>query len=281
MKGIVDRLMSVRAVRTVMAVMGSAGALGLPLLAMALAFTTMFALIPAVLLLSGVLGWFVADPVIQQDLLGQLIAAVPPLAGLFEDQLESLVESRAALSIVGLLGLIWGASNFYAALDEVMRRFFPGGKARGFVSQRLRGIVAVAVLVGLVIGTIAMGGIWTFLQSTLGVLGPMLSLAMPLLSITLVTVIVLVVYRYVPTAPPPWRAALPPAIVAGIGIGLLTSLFAVLAPVLVGGLQAFGVIATVFAGFIWLNFCYQMLLYGAAWARYRRDAAQLQDRPAA
>jgi membrane protein len=206
---------------------------------------------------------------------------VPPLAGLFEDQLESLVESRAALSIVGLLGLIWGASNFYAALDEVMRRFFPGGKARGFVSQRLRGIVAVAVLVGLVIGTIAMGGIWTFLQSTLGVLGPMLSLAMPLLSITLVTVIVLVVYRYVPTAPPPWRAALPPAIVAGIGIGLLTSLFAVLAPVLVGGLQAFGVIATVFAGFIWLNFCYQMLLYGAAWARYRRDAAQLQDRPAA
>ena len=32
-----------------------------------------------------------------------------------------------------------------------------------------------------------------------------------------------------------------------------------------------GVIATAFAVLIWLNFSYQMLLYGAAWARVRRD----------
>ena len=32
------------------------------------------------------------------------------------------------------------------------------------------------------------------------------------------------------------------------------------------------VIATVFAALIWLNFSYQILLYGAAWARIRRDA---------
>jgi uncharacterized BrkB/YihY/UPF0761 family membrane protein len=84
-------------------------------------------------------------------------------------------------------------------------------------------------------------------------------------------VVVLAIYLLIPAAPPSWRAALPPAIVAGLGIGLLTQLFGILTPWLVGGLLAFGVIATVFAALIWLNFSYQILLYGAAWARIRRD----------
>jgi membrane protein len=279
MKGLLDRVMQHRIVRLLMAVMASAGALGLPLLAMALAFTTMFAIIPALLLLSGVLGWLVTDPQRQQEVLAELIAAAPPLASLFEDQMDALVEGRGGLSIVGVLGLLWGASNFYAALDEVMRRFFPGGERRGFVAQRIRGALAVIILVGLVIGTIALSGVWAFIQTTLADFGPLLSLLMPLLSIALFTVVVFVVYRFVPMAPPDARSAIPPAIVAGTGIGLLTNLFTVLAPVLVGGLQAFGVIAAVFAGFIWLNFCYQLLLYGAAWARYRRDARRLEEPP--
>jgi uncharacterized BrkB/YihY/UPF0761 family membrane protein len=81
----------------------------------------------------------------------------------------------------------------------------------------------------------------------------------------------LLVYMVVPTAPPSLRAALPPAILAGIGIGLLTNLFSLLAPLLIGGLAGFGVIATVFGALVWLNFSYQILLYGAAWARVRRD----------
>jgi membrane protein len=277
--GLVERVKRSRIARLAQAVMGSAGAVGLPLMAMALAYTTMFAIIPLLLLLSGVLGFFVSDPQRQQEVLEQLVAALPPLENLFEDQLENLVEQRNTLSIVGLVGLIWGSSNFYAALDEVMRRFFPGGDVRSFISRRIRGVVAVLVLVAVVVGTIALSSLWAIIQTTLEEFGPLLSLVMPLLTIAIMTLVVLIVYRYVPTAPPGWRAALPPAIVAGLAIGLLTSLFTLLAPVMLGGLQAFGVIATVFAAFVWLNFTYQILLFGAAWARYRRDALRLEDRP--
>ncbi len=83
--------------------------------------------------------------------------------------------------------------------------------------------------------------------------------------------VVLAIYKLVPTAPPSFRAAVLPAVVAGVGIGLLTNLFGILAPWLIGGLSAFGVVATAFAVLIWLNFSFQMLLYGAAWARLRRD----------
>jgi membrane protein len=268
-------------IRRVMAVVGAANAAGGPLLASALAFSTMFAIIPGLLLLSGVLGWVVDDPLVRADLLARLVAYVPPLAEAMTDSLEGVVRTRGALSLIGLVGLIWGASNFYAALDEVMRRFFPGGGIRGFVERRVRGVIAVSVLVLLVVVTIALSGLWGAIETLVGIeLARTLRWAAPLLSLPLMIVVVLLVYRLVPTAPPSTRAALPPAIVAGIGIGLLTNLFTVLAPVLIGGLAGFGILAAVFGAFVWLNFCFQMLLYGAAWARYRRDRLRLSVDPA-
>jgi uncharacterized BrkB/YihY/UPF0761 family membrane protein len=94
----------------------------------------------------------------------------------------------------------------------------------------------------------------------------------PLGALVVLVAVVLGIFLLVPTAPPSVRAALPPAVLAGLGIGLLTNLFGLLAPWLIGGLLAFGLIATVFAALIWLNLSYQILLYGAAWARLRRDA---------
>jgi membrane protein len=278
-QGIAAAITDFWVVRRVMAVMEAANMAGAPLLAAALAFTTMFALVPVLLLLAGVLGWLIEDPATRAELLAQLVAQVPPLEQALAGSLEAVVEARGALSLVGLIGLLWGASNFYQALDEVMRRLFPGGEIRGFVSRRVRGVIAVLVLVGLVVGTITLGGLWAFLEGLLGAVdnefvfwgvGLLVSLAVAI-------VVVLIVYRFVPTAPPTVRAALLPAVVAGIGIGLLTNLFTLLAPLLVGGLQAFGVLAAIFGALIWLNFCYQMLLYGAAWARYRRDREKLAD----
>lgn len=264
-------------VRQVMAVMEAANQAGAPLLAAALAFTTMFALVPVLLLLAGILGWVVDDPATRAALLAQLVALVPPLEPVLAGSLEAVVEARGALSLVGLIGLLWGASNFYQALDEVMRRLFPGGAVRGFVSRRVRGVVAVVVLVGLVVGAIALGGLWAYLEGLLDELGSELLLWLVGLAVSVLVsiVVALIVYRFVPTAPPTVRAALLPAVVAGTGIGLLTSLFTLVAPLLVGGLQAFGVLAAIFGAFIWLNFCYQMLLYGAAWARFRRDRQKL------
>lgn len=278
---LVERITQNSVVRRVLAVMESANAAGAPLLATALAYTTMFAIIPGVILTAGVLGWLIAEPEVRAALLSELVAYVPPLAPIFEGSLETLVRERGTLSIIGLVGLLWGASNFYAALDEVMRRLFPGGGVRGFIAVRARGAIAVLVLVLLVVGTILLGGLWGFLQSTLasalGDMSGVLPFFLPLLSIVILTLVVLGTYLWVPTAPPSVRAALPPAIVAGIGIGLLTNLFTLLAPLLVGGLAGLGVITTVFAAFIWLNFTFQLLLWCAAWARYRRDRLRLED----
>jgi len=122
----------------------------------------------------------------------------------------------------------------------------------------------------LIVGTISLSGVWALLDELVGGL-LIWRFAAPLITLAAMVLVVLAVYKLVPTAPPSLRAASWPAIVAGVAIGLLTNLFSVLAPLLIGGLSGFGVIATVFGALVWLNLSYQILLLGAAWARLRRD----------
>jgi membrane protein len=263
-----------------LAVLETGNEAGATLFSATLAFSTLFAVIPLLLLLSGLLGWVVDDAAERQALMDQLVSYVPPLADVMERTLAGAVRERGALSIVGLVGLLWGASAFYGGLDEVMRRLFPGGGVRGQVSRRIRGVVTVVVLVGLIIGTVSLSGVWALVDQLVGNLA-VWRYAVPALALAVMVLVVLAVYLLVPTRPPNWRAALPPAITAGIGIGLLTNLFGLLAPLLIGGLSGLGVLATVFGALVWLNFSYQILLYGAAWARLRRDDAEARSRMAA
>jgi uncharacterized BrkB/YihY/UPF0761 family membrane protein len=101
----------------------------------------------------------------------------------------------------------------------------------------------------------------------------------PLFAITVASFVCLVVYVLVPADTPGWRAALPPAIAAGVGIGLLTSLFGLVSQYLVGGFTALGVLSSVFVALVWFNWVFQMLLYGGAWARLRRDRRQMRGVP--
>src|SRR5215212_2408020 len=262
------------AVSAAMAVLGIANDAGAPLLAAALAFNAIFAIVPGLLLLSGILGWAIEDVESRTKLLNDLVALLPPLRAAILDSLNGVVRERGGLTIVGLVGLLWGASSFYGALDEVMRRIFAGGPVRGFIEQRVRGLLSVIGLVAIVAVTVLTSGIWTVVVTSVGALpgaAVALTVAGPLLLVAFSVIAVLLVYVLVPTAPPGWRAAWLPAVVAGLGIGLLTSVFSALAPILVGGLAGFGVIATVFGALVWLNLGFQILLYGAAWARLRRE----------
>jgi membrane protein len=267
---IATRITTNRYVRPALDVVNVANDTGATLFAAALAFGTMFAFIPLILLASGVIGWLIADPGQRASLLSQLVSYVPPLADFFRTSLEGVVSGRGALSIIGVIGLLWGASAFYGVLDEVMRRIFSGGGVRNEFSRRIRGFATIVIML-LVVGiTISLSGVWALLDQLVGELVIWRYLA-PLFTIAVMVLVVLLVYLVVPTAPPSVRAGLPPAILAGLGIGILTNVFSLLAPLLIGGMAGFGVIATVFGALVWLNFSYQILLYGAAWARVRRD----------
>ncbi len=267
------RLLRDRRVAEVQAVTFAVGEASGGLLAAGLAFNALFAMIPALLFMVGLLGFVIGDPARAQEIVESLVERVPAVADLADAVLGQLVAGAGAFSVVGIIGVAWGASGFYSSLDEAMRRLFPGGAPRGIVSQRIRGVVAVFGLVGAALAAVTANSVVSLLDAVL-ILPPGIETVRVLSTFLMMGVFILVVlftYLVVPTASPPLRAALPPALLAGIGIGLLTALFSVLAPFLVGRLSGLGLLATVFGALVWLRLVFEMLVYGAGWARIRRD----------
>jgi len=260
-------------VAEIQAVTSAVGEASGGLLAAGLAFNALFAIIPALLFMIGLLGFLIGDPARAQEIVESLVDRVPAVADLADAVLDQLVAGRGAFSIVGIVGVAWGASGFYGSLDETMRRMFPGGAPRSIIAQRIRGMVAVFGLVGAALAAVMATSVVSLLDAV-SILPEGIEWIRVLSTILMIVVFILVVlftYLVVPTASPPLRAALPPALVAGVGIGLLTALFSVLAPFLVGRLSGLGLLATVFGALVWLRLIFEMLVYGAGWARIRRD----------
>ncbi|MGZ8527615.1 MAG: YhjD/YihY/BrkB family envelope integrity protein, partial [Candidatus Limnocylindrales bacterium] len=90
--------------------------------------------------------------------------------------------------------------------------------------------------------------------------------------------VVAVIYRMVPTDAPSWRAIRRPAAAAGVALAVLTGIFAVLTPRLIGALQVYAAFVGVFAAMIWLSYVAQTLLIGAAWV-HRRAQVEAERRP--
>lgn len=244
-----------------------------------LAYGALFAVIPGMLLLISVLLIVIDNPDTRQQAIAWLIEQVPPLKDFAQQIVDSVANQARVGTVVGLVAFIWGASGFYLGLEGAMQRLFPGPGRRDPIMGRIRGAIAVLLVVGAVVGVVLLN----YVASTVDVirqlgadLAVLVPVATPLVAVGIASFIALAVYRLVPADAPSWRAAWAPALVAGIGIGLLTSLFGLVSQYLVGGLTAIGTLASVFVALVWFNWVFQILLYGGAWARLRRDRRHLR-----
>ncbi len=259
-------------VRAIISVYDTAGG---GLLASGLAFSALFALLPALLLIVGVTGFLVEDPRRQGAIVEELGRVLPPLKELLRASLAEAGRGAVSFSALGIVTLIWGASRFYVTLDEAFARIFVESPRRGLVSRSIRGIAAVVALVAAYVLAIVVTSVASILEEV-SVAGPAEHLARlvarvvsPILAAGAFAVGVALVYRLVPTHRPRWRTIGPPALLAGAVLAGFTGLFAYLAPRLIGTLAVFGAFFAVFAAMVWLSVGFQVLLLGAAWVRLR------------
>lgn len=269
------------------------------MLAGGLSYFGFFTVVPALLLFTSLLGILIEDAALRQDLISGLLDQVDPLYGVAESVIDGLAGSARTGTIVGVLGLLWGASGFYGALQGAMQRMFPGPGSRDFLQTRLRGVLAVLLILGSMLTAVILlfviPTVVTWLTTTcqavtvdqprvlqalcdldLGriseAIGPVAAMAVSFLA-------VIFVYVAIPPDGPSLRQAFGPALIAGVAIGLFTSLFGWVAPLLVRHWAGLGVVGSVFVALIWFNLVFQVLLYGAALARLRRDRDRTRTGP--
>jgi membrane protein len=246
------------------------------LLAGGLTYSALFALLPCLLLVSGVLGLIVDDPDRRRAIVEGIGESLPPLRGLVEASLQSMADGAAAFGTIGLIGFAWGVSRFYGSLDDAFARIFSDAPKRGLLARTIRGILSVGLLVSVFIVALALTGIGSLLaEEATGRLGPETRLFWQLITPVLTTLVfvaaIAAIYRLVPARHVPWRALLLPAIIVGIALAVVTQLFSYIAPRLIGSAAIYGTFIAVFAAMVWLSTGFQVLLIGAAWVRERLE----------
>ncbi len=246
------------------------------LLAGGLAYAALFAIVPAVVLLAGVIGLFYADPIDRAEVIAIVVGVLPPMRDLIEVVLTEAARDAAPISIVGAIFLVWGTSRFVVAFEDAIARVMGGDQRRGLLVSNLAAIGAVVLMVAAIPATAILSTVLAFLEAgeQVGVvqaLGAAISVGLGTLPFLATIGAMILVYRIVPQPTPRWRAVIPPGIAIGFALTAIARVFAFLAPKLIGAAALLGTLATVFAALAWLALSFQAILIGAAWVRDRGD----------
>lgn len=262
-----------RRVVTARAVLDRYNAAGGGLLAAGIAFNTIFALVPLVLFAGGILGLFVSDPEQVAAIAALLTEWAPPLAGIVDEVVEGLTSQSPSLSLLGLVGVVWGATRLFASLEEGVTAMFAGAPRRSVVVRTVRRLASITVLAAVVVGAFFLTSLASFaaelLPSGFDVPAVVLNLGLLALAVVLTSLALGAIYGLLPPLRPDTAALALPSVAVAVALVVLTRLLAVVAPRVLGANFVYGTLGAIFVALGWLGLTYSLILIGAAWVRER------------
>jgi membrane protein len=220
------------------------------------------AMFPMILGALAIIGLVVNGPGIQGHAQTAILRAFPGQSGTELNKLvtHDLPHYAGLLGIAGILGLVWGATNFFGSLEFCLSRIFEFPQ-RSFLRQRAMGAVMMFVLVAALLIAV--------LSNTLMNLAPVMAGIGPVAGFLAMAALTLTIYRLVPNRTFRIRQLWPGALVSGVLIELITLLFPIYAK-LAHGFDTYGQsLALFFLLATWLFFLSEFILVGALWNRVR------------
>jgi membrane protein len=227
------------------------------------------------LVLGVVVGSFVLGEGEARRLVIEQVEAGSPLdAETVGTIIDSVIESRGAMSIISIGFLTWSALGVFSALSNGISRVFENAPKRPFVRDKLIGLLLMATTGILAVASVVIGVVTGILQQVAnefvaGLPGGatavwLIGLLAPLL---LIFVAFWVIYRVVPNRPVGWGEVLPGAIVAAVLWTILRFGFTWYATNVANYESAFGPISTGITLLVFLYFASVIVLLGAEFAR--------------
>ncbi len=230
----------------------------------ALAFQGFLCMFPLILGLLVILGLVIRDPGVQAQVQSAISSVFPSDAGPQVRQALSGVQHAAGpLGIVSILGLLWTGSGFFANLEYSLAELF-GTTQRDTLRQRAMGAAMLVVLLVAVLVAVA--------ANSAAAATPLALIAGMVIGSAVLVLLVAAIYRLVPNRTYAFRQVLPGAVVAGVGIEIVTLLFPLYAKVM-HGFNSYGQqFALFFLLAAWLLFLSQLILLGAVVVRMGHGA---------
>ena len=188
--------------------------------------------------------------------------------------IDSVIESRGAMSIISLGFLTWSALGIFSALSTGISRVFENAPKRPFIQDKLVGLLLMALTGVLAVASLVIGIVTGILQEAAVRLvadlpggGTAIWLIGLLAPLVLIFLAFWVIYKVVPNRPVGWREVLPGAIVAALLWTVLRFGFTWYATSVANYESAFGPISTGITLLVFLYFASVIVLLGAEFAR--------------
>lgn len=225
-----DRIKTYRVISLILETLKSFKADNCSLLAAAIAYNLLFSIFPFVLAMISAAGFLLEDPNFQEQLINAIGNLVPVFArDALEKSLQDVINARTETSISATLALIWSASSFFNALRKSLDRAWGISTGVSWLKGRT---IAIAMLFGsfilmllyewlstgvrIIHNTHYHSEYFTFLNST-AVSSTLFTLASTLLAF----ILVLLLYRYVPSNKAEWTDVWPGALLATISMEMV------------------------------------------------------------
>jgi membrane protein len=183
--------------------------------------------------------------------------------------------------VIAILTLLFGASGVFSELRDDLNKMWDAHPGRrgiwGIVMQRFFAFVLVLaaglLVFALMLMSTALAFVAGFLRNDLPIPTPLLDAANFVFSLVVLTLVFVLVYRYVPDCRLPWKVLWTGAIVSAILLAIGKALLGwYLGRAGVG--SAYGAAGSVIAIAFWIYYCAQIVLLGAeftyVWSREHR-----------
>jgi membrane protein len=201
--------------------------------AASIAYYAFFSLFPLLLVLITIGSFLVRDPRIISQIVNWSINALPVSPDIIERNIQTVLEQRGTVGLVGLIVLLWSGTNVFSILSLNINRSFPGTVQRSFIQHRLSGLVMVAVLALMIFLSFLMRAFLSLVPVIVfPVLGEVNLRASPIwtvitgfLPFIIIFFVFLSLYRLIPRTNVRWSQVFWGALVAASGWEILTSGF--------------------------------------------------------
>lgn len=188
--------------------------------------------------------------------------------------IDSVIESRGAMSIISIGFLTWSALGIFSALSTGIGRVFENAPKRPFIQDKLIGLLLMGLTGVLAVASLVIGIITGILQEAANDLvadlpggGTAVWLIGLLAPLILIFLAFWVIYKVVPNRPVGWGEVLPGAVIAAVLWTVLRFGFTWYATSVADYESAFGPLSTGITLLVFLYFASVIVLLGAEFAR--------------
>ena len=230
-------------------------------LAASLAHSAFVAVFPLLLVLVTILGLVASsDPSLQNDVLNAAASQFPGLLGHKLSGIHALHRSSAIGLVVGLLGLLWGATGLAQAGLFTMEQVWnlPGPARPGYLPRLARSAIFLGVLGSVVIITTLLAGLDTFGHNAIAIV-----VLAEVLALVANVGLYFVSFRVLTPKGVPSRALVTGAVVGGVAWTLLQALSTYLVHHYLHSDSVYGAFAIVLGLVAWIYLGVQVTVYAA------------------